>query len=642
MTKLYFFGFILPVILSLLFTPVVMWIAKIVGAIDKPDERKIHKVPMPRLGGLSIFSSFIITFTLINILLPEYKFSDFLTSHNWSIIALSLLLILLLGAADDIWNLKPGQKFLIQFFAGALAYLAGFRFSSITFPFSTSTLNLEFLSFPITVLWVVGITNAFNLIDGLDGLASGIALIASLTISAIAAIHNDIDTSIIGIVLAGSLLGFLKYNFNPAKIFLGDSGSLFLGFILSILSIQGSTKGSTTFSIIIPLLALGLPIMDTTMAMMRRVLRWFLPEQSLAVSFAEKIHSMFLPDKSHIHHRLLSFGYSQRKSVSILYIISCAFGLSAVLVSAGTLNSAMIIILVGIAIAFAVRKLDYREIAIVKNGILLKAYRFAFLKHIGFQMFVDGLSIIAAIYFANLISPAVNFSKISWGYLSDIIIISLSLQSAAFIIGGLYKHKIPLIGLGDLLQLIKSTLIAVAICSGILYFVPFVSQKNIAVSALLDFYFLLTLVVGSRILFHALNYVFKRKTEKGKRILIYGADPRGLILLQALLNFNRRKACPVGFLDDDPDLEGKFLNGYPVFGGHWKLEGLLRKNLADEIIVAKEEMNLKVYDRIKKTANQYNIPIRVYKIRFKLVAHGSLNERESISVDQGVLNSSPI
>jgi len=640
MIKLYLFGFFLPLILSLILTPLVIQVAKFVGAIDKPDERKIHKIPMPRLGGLSIFISFILTFSIINLILPGYKFSYFLAAHNWSIIALSLLLILLLGICDDIWNLKPGKKFFIQFFAGALAYLAGFRFSFITFPFSSGTLDLQILSFPITVIWVVGITNAFNLIDGLDGLASGIAMISSLSISAIAFIHHDIVTSIIGIVLTGSLIGFLRYNFNPAKIFLGDSGSLFLGFLLSILSIQSSTKGSTTFSILIPLLALGLPIIDTLMAMLRRVLKWFLPEQSIMVSLAEKLHSMFLPDKRHIHHRLLAFGYSQKQAVLILYFISFAFGFSAVLVTAGTIDSAMIIILVGIAAAFAVRKLDYKEIAVIKNGILLKIYRFTFLKHFGFQIFIDLISIIAAVYFADLISPSINNSQVSTEALLSIALIFCLIQFIIFITGGLYKHKTQLLGLGDLLQILKSTFLAVLLSSAILFFMPIIIQSHLILLTLFNFYFLLTMVLGSRILFHALNYIFNKETGKGKRILIYGANQRGLVVLQALLSFDYLHANPIGFIDDDPGLEGKILNGYPVFGGHWKLEGLLRKNLADEIIVAKQGINMNVYSRIKKVANQYKIPIRVYKIRFKPIMVNK--PAEKFPLESRVVNSSSV
>ena len=634
MLKIYLICLFLPICISLTLTPFAIRFAKYIGAIDKPDERKIHKSPIPRMGGLAPFISFLATITIIYFLFPASKLTTYMSSLNWMIAASSLFIILLLGICDDIWVLRPGKKFFVQLVAGSLVYFAGFRFSSFTLPFSSNIIELGALSYPLTVIWVIGITNAFNLIDGLDGLASGIAIISCSTVSAIAILHHDVTITIISVALAGSLIGFLKYNFNPAKIFLGDSGSLFLGFTLAFLSLQSSTKGSTAFSILIPVLALGVPVIDTLMAMLRRMLNWFLPEQSLKPSIISRLHSMFLPDRRHIHHQLLAQGFSQREAVMVLYLVSCAFGMCAFFVTAGSINSSFIVIGVGIFAAIAAKKLGYREMSVIRNGILLKVYCFTFLKHSIIQIFLDAFSVLIAFFISVwLISPANLFNK-GLRYLAYSLVVIGTTQLFAFVLGGLYKHTTPLLGLGDFMQIIKSTFIAVMITAGILSIFPLISiLTHLALVVMLDFYFLVTLIVGSRITFHTLNYIFNRESSKGKKILIYGADYKGLIALQVLLNNKGNEINPVGFLDDDPALEGKYLNGYPIFGSHWRLVRMLRKNIVDEIIVANEEINLNVFGRIKKIAGQFNIPVRISNLEFRSV-NSNVNKVNKVILNQ--------
>ncbi len=621
MLIIFLVGFVLSVVFSLLLTPGAIKLANFAGAIDKPGGRKIHNHPIPRMGGIAPFVSFILTCLIVFALFPVLNISSGISTSGSIISVFSLFFILSVGICDDIWMLKPGQKFFAQLMAGTLIYFAGVRFSSFSIPFSGSIINLGIFSFPLTVFWVVGITNAFNLIDGLDGLAGGIAAISSLTIASIALLHSDISIAIICIILAGSLLGFLRYNFNPAKIFLGDSGSLFIGFTLAFLSIQSATKGSTAFSILIPILALGVPVLDTLIAMLRRLLNWFLPEQSLKASIIKKLHSMFLPDKRHIHHQLLARGLTQRKAVLILYVVSFSFGLCAYFITAGSINSSSMIILLGIAAAFTAKKLGYKEILIIKNGILLKLYSLTFLRHRLFRVFLDSVSVFAAFFLASLLSSLFSLFQNGIDNFIYSMAVICSLQLLAFVIGGLYKHSIRLSGIGDFLQIAKSTFIALAITAAAAYLLPLPGgwkwiSTHSGIFITLDFYFLITFVAGIRISFHFLNYVFNRESGRGKKVLIYGAGYKGLITLQALINFNNDK-CPVGFLDDDPELEGKFLNGYPVFGSHWKLEGLLKRNHVDEIIIADENVKWNVINKIKRIANIFNVPITTSKVEFK-------------------------
>ena len=622
MVAVFGMSFLLSASLSLVLTPFVTRLAFLVGAVDRPDERKIHKRAMPRLGGLAPFVSFFSSLAIIHFLFPQLRLGQVIAGGNFGMIALSFGMILALGVCDDVWSLAAKQKFLVQLLAGSLVYVAGFHISKITDPFGGGQLELGVFAAPVTVLWVVGITNAFNLIDGLDGLASGIALIAGLSIAAISLFHADLETAVIALALVGAVFGFLRYNFNPATIFLGDSGSLFLGFTLAVLSIESSTKGSTAFSIMVPMLVLGVPIMDTILAMLRRILRSFLSDQSDKSTAARKFASMFLPDKRHIHHQLLARGLSHRDAVIVLYIVASAFGLSAFLVTAGSLNTFLLAIAVALVIAFGVRKLGYREMAFLRNGMLLRLYSRAFLSSTLPQIILDTGSVFAAFVLAQLLMMPGYMSAVLWRSWAFATLIVCIIQLPAFVLGGMYKRTPRLLGLGDLLQILKSTFAGVIITAVAFAILPvFPHGTRVGDFVLLDFYFLTTFVVGTRVVFHALNYIFRRESPGGKKSIIYGADSDGLMTLQSLIAWgDARGVSPAGFIDDDPKLEGKFLNGYPIFGGHWKLEGLIRKMDIGEIIVGSRNVNSLVLGRVKKIAGEYEIPVRLLQMKLELVS----------------------
>ncbi|MFD3158258.1 MraY family glycosyltransferase [Haloimpatiens sp. FM7330] len=290
--------------ISFLITPFIKKLAVKFGAIDIPkDERRVHKKPIPLLGGLAIYISFIIV-----LLLKKQSLT-----HQEIGIILGATLIVIGGLIDDIKEIKPYQKLLFQIGSAIILILSGVMISYITNPFSKTVpwLKLNWLSIPLTILWVVGITNAFNLIDGLDGLAAGVAFISSATIFIIAIINHRLDAATLTIILSGAILGFLPYNFNPASIFMGDTGSQLLGFLLAAISMKGAIKSATAFAIVVPILALGLPIYDTIFAMVRR-----------------KINGkpIMKADRGHLHHRLLDMGFTQKQVVVIMYLMSAILG----------------------------------------------------------------------------------------------------------------------------------------------------------------------------------------------------------------------------------------------------------------------------------------------------------------------------
>ena len=310
-------------LVALISTPVVRSLAFRVGAVDVPkDNRRMHNHPIPRMGGLAIFFGFILSVLIFIPLTPELRG-----------MLLGSVVIVILGILDDIFALPALPKFFVQIGAALIAVLAGNRIDFLSNPniFSQDLFwELGLLAVPITALWIVGITNAVNLIDGLDGLACGVSTISSMTLLVIALVMEEPDVAILMGALSGACIGFLPYNLNPAKIFMGDTGSTFLGFILAVVSIQGLFKFYAIISFAVPFLMLGLPIFDTCFAILRRVSHG---------------QSPMAPDRGHIHHRLIDMGFTQKQAVAVLYVISAILGLSAVVLTTIGVVRAMLFLL---------------------------------------------------------------------------------------------------------------------------------------------------------------------------------------------------------------------------------------------------------------------------------------------------------
>ncbi|MGM0830671.1 MAG: glycosyltransferase family 4 protein [Bacillota bacterium] len=305
-------------LLTLGITPFVKKFAYKVGATDQPNVRKVHQKIMPRLGGLAIYIGFIAGFLILR---PEDPYAG--------AIILGSAVILLTGMADDIFDLSPRLKLLGQLTAAFTVVLGGVQIEFINLPFG-GVLEFGMFSIPITILWIVGITNAINLIDGLDGLAAGVSTIGLATIGFMAMLKGDVFVMSLALILIVSTLGFLYFNFHPAKIFMGDTGALFLGYMIAVLSMLGF-KNVTMISLIVPLIILGVPISDTFFAIIRRIVN----KSPLSA-----------PDKSHLHHCLLRIGFTHKQTVIIIYAIAAMFSLAAIIFSMSTLWGAMIVIAV--------------------------------------------------------------------------------------------------------------------------------------------------------------------------------------------------------------------------------------------------------------------------------------------------------
>ncbi|MCH8556273.1 MAG: hypothetical protein LAT84_00565 [Balneolia bacterium] len=600
-------------LLALLITPWVIKFAFKIGATDSPDERKVHKKVMPRIGGLAVFVSMALSIPLSIVLFPELLEELLLNLNKTALLAFSFTAIFALGFWDDMKNLSPEIKFGIQFAIAAVIYFAGFKISMITHPFGDGLLNVELIDFPLTLLWIVGVTNAFNLIDGLDGLASGVAAIACLSIFTVSALAGQVWPAVLALVLAGALIGFLRYNFNPAKIFLGDSGSLFIGFALALLSIQSTTKITTGFALLFPVLVLALPITDTIISMVRRFLGSYLERNpSKDESILKKIHFMFRPDRAHIHHQLISLGLTHRNAVLCLYGVSVLFAISAFSLSLlmSREGLAAVAILSGVLLFVGVKKLSYHEIAIFNNGLMMPLYERWIINRSVYLYLVDLFFIAAAGMLSYILISTINSGLDTFIQNEIILMLSLASQMVAFWVLGLYKDDIRQFGIGNALHIVSAVAYAVGLSGVVIYFAGFTNIPVLFVFLVMNFYVLLSFVLGFRVMYRALRFWFNREKRTGERVLIYGANDNGLMLLNKLNHSPEMQMKIIGFLDDDQKLEGKIINGYPILGNHWKLSKTLEKQKIDSILICKEEMKSEDLNRIKDIAHSKGVQVK--------------------------------
>ncbi len=303
----YIVTFFLAFGITFCLTPLVKCFAIKVGAVDAPDARKVHTGLVPRLGGLAIFIGYMIS------LLYSVGMDT-----QIQLLTVGSCILVGVGIWDDIKQIGPKTKLLGQIIAAAVVVFGGVNIAYLSNPWGDILLLPPWISVPFTIFWIVSFTNMVNLIDGLDGLAAGISLIACMAIFVVALSNGQLETATIAIALAGAILAFLKYNFNPAKIFMGDTGSMLLGYTLGVISVIGLVKTAATIALIVPVVALGVPILDTAFAIIRRYMNG---------------RPVFKPDKGHLHHRLLAMGLSQKQAVLLMYAVTAYFGVLAIVMA---------------------------------------------------------------------------------------------------------------------------------------------------------------------------------------------------------------------------------------------------------------------------------------------------------------------
>ena len=331
MSLLHYFAILAAaLVVTFVATPLVRRFALRRGLVDRPGGRKVHETPIPRLGGVAIFLG--VAVAVAAQIYGELQLgwggtlvSDGSVEPRTIAVLIGMTLVFLVGLWDDLSNLTPGMKFAGQLVAAGVVVASGLRIEYIGNPLGGGLIDLGLISIPITLIYIVGFTNVINLIDGLDGLAAGVSAIAATSLLVLAAQGNRLDAAAMAAAVIGACIAFLRYNFNPASIFMGDSGALFLGFTLSVISLMGVMKSTAAIALAVPLLIIGVPIFDTATAIIRRLLHQRPIQEA---------------DKGHIHHRLLGRGFNQRQTVLIIYVwcIALALGGYAVRWSAGPIK----------------------------------------------------------------------------------------------------------------------------------------------------------------------------------------------------------------------------------------------------------------------------------------------------------------
>lgn len=327
---LYIAAFACAFAITLVTTPFAKWLSAKVGAIDYPKDRGVHKKPMPRMGGVAIVLGFLVTVLMV------YFFDRSMSPKQFVGFIVGAGIIAVLGMIDDMKDLPAKLKFCVQIVVALIVIFSGTQIQIVLWPV---TATLQKLSIPITLVWIVGVTNAVNLIDGLDGLAAGVTGIAALSLMVLCIMTGTTTAVVLTAALAGACLGFLPRNFNPAEIFMGDTGSTFLGFVLAVTSILGVFKGYALLALVVSIFCIGLPIFDTIFAMLRRM---------------AKHQPIMQADRGHLHHKLIDHGFSQKKAVLIMYAISIFLGLLAIFIAVKDSRIFVVALLTVVVLSFII------------------------------------------------------------------------------------------------------------------------------------------------------------------------------------------------------------------------------------------------------------------------------------------------
>jgi len=571
-----FLPLVLSFVVALGLTPVVILAARRWGMVARPKEDRWHSRPTALLGGIALFVAFMAG------ALPFLEFTNSTTRMRVVGVLVGAALIFVLGLIDDLVQIKPASKLIGQIVAACLLAYCGVYFDILGMPLVT---------IPLTMFFVVGITNAFNLLDNMDGLASGVAAICVLAIFFFnRMLDNPAAIGVLCLALAGALLGFLVYNFNPARIFMGDSGSMFLGFMLAAVSILGTwEQASNTFLILaVPVLVLGLPIFDTTFVTVTRRLAGRPVSQG---------------GSDHTSHRLVKLGLSERKAVLILYAICACFALIAVLsqllgVLAGGIFGILALIVVFWFGVFLAQEKLYKPVSeaeqkpLAVGGRRVEAQRHGNLigtlvlhKMRMVEVLIDLLLFGAAYVGAYLI----RFEGDITGHTQDVLIQSLPIVVAVkllcFYAFRLYRRLWAFIGIHDLVAIARAVTAASLISVFVIWGLTRLSGYSRAVFVL-DALLLLVLTAGSRILFRVFSESVNSKRADGRRLLIYGAGAAGELLLRELRSDPELGYQAIGFLDDDASKSGKRIHGLRIYGGRDRLIQVVKDSTVEEIVIA--------------------------------------------------------
>ena len=582
-------------LLALALTPVVRRLARRFGFVAKPKVDRWHKKPTAMMGGVAIWLAVVITYLT---LVPH-------TGQGWAVIGAASFLFLV-GLIDDLLHIKPYQKLIGQVIGAAIVVNYG-----LVLPW-TRSLPANMV---ITIFWLIGITNAVNLLDNMDGLATGIAAIASsfLTFNFVAG-NQPIEAMMMA-VFAAALIGFLVYNSNPASIFMGDSGSMFIGFFLAsaaLVNIPGGRSRSFVPVLAVPILVLFIPIFDTTFVTILRKLSGRAASQG---------------GRDHTSHRLVALGMSERRAVWMLYGLAALSGLLAVMVRSAKSDVSLALIasftlaltLLGVYLA-GVK--GYDEEAQVRDAREKPLYAFlvdfSYKRRI-FEVLLDVVLIVLAYWSAYAIKFEPFSDSPAWKLFLRTLPVLVVVRLAAFLFFGVYRGIWRYTSIDDLMAFAKAVA-AGSIVSVVIVLFKFRFEGYSRAIFVIDALMMLLLLAGSRIAFRFFRQVLPAaKGGHARRVLIYGAGDAGELLLRELLNNRDLGYAPVGFMDDDPKKQGKVIHGFRVFGGNGLLKRIVGEQQVEQVLISSPRISEERIAEIWRECEAQNIELKRMSIKIEQI-----------------------
>jgi UDP-GlcNAc:undecaprenyl-phosphate GlcNAc-1-phosphate transferase len=587
-------------VLALVLTPVVRALARRWGAVAKPKTDRWHKKPTAMLGGVAIWFSVTLVMSLYLLFVPHE------TPYGWVVVGSSSFLFFV-GLADDLFHAKPYQKLIGQVMGAAFVIYYG-----LSLPWTSSApVNMG-----ITIFWLIGITNAVNLLDNMDGLAAGIAAIASAFLALSFVTTGQMTEALMLAVFAAALVGFLIYNSNPASIFMGDCGSMFIGFFLASTALMSSAMGGRSRSFLpvlaVPILILFIPIFDTTFVTVLRKLSGRSASQG---------------GRDHTSHRLVALGMSERRAVWMLYGFAGLSGLLAMLVREAQLEISLpvilgftvILTLLGVYLA-GVKVYDEEEVKAAHDKPL-----FAFLIDLSykrriFEVLLDVVLIILAYYCAYVLRFGAMSESGVWRVFLQTLPVLVFVKMATLLVMGVYRGIWRYTSVDDLINIAKAIIIG-SVLSMLALLFKFRFESLSRTVFILDAMLLLLMLAGSRMAFRLFRQMLPAsKMREGCRVLIYGAGDAGELLLRELLNNRELQYAPVGFVDDDPNKKGKVIHGLRVFGGNGALSSICREQRIDEVLISSTRVSEERVKEIMRDCQEQHVTLKRMRIKIETIS----------------------
>jgi UDP-GlcNAc:undecaprenyl-phosphate GlcNAc-1-phosphate transferase len=607
------YSFVVPAataaILSYALAPIASSLAIWVGAVDMPGDRKIHVTAIPRLGGLAVVISSVLVLSGIRWLSGGWWHLPWQLARP---LAFGGLPIVIVSVIDDIKSVGARKKLLAHTIGAFVAVALGVSLGPVIHLFGTP-IYIGNLAMPLSALWIVGVTNAFNIIDGLDGLSAGLALISAASMAAVFTLLGEPQMVLVVLILGGALIGFLPYNLYPARMFLGDSGSTAIGFCLAVLALKGGSTLSAGFAALLPVFMLGLPIADTLITMARR----------MVARLENRPGGIFVPDRNHIHHRLLALGIHHGQAVLILYGAGLLFAIAAfVSVFMSARDAGLFVVALLMAGGLGVHRLGYNEFAFIRRGTVLKLYEMPTVKRGMFVVFIDVfLSAIAAYV-------AVGLKGDEWALtLVRSPVINLAATYAPVTVlffswSGMYRGSWRVAGLSDLTRAFVAVLMVTVAGAIVINVAPGAHYS----ASLFVVYGIVTMILTTALRgsYVVLETIRLRANHQGMPILIYGAGTSGVAAVRELFRNSSSGLRPIGFIDDDIRKRGRLVSSLPVFGPEREIEAIIRTNGAKAVLIAAQKVPEERLERTIAACKRAGAGMYRFNVNVEVVSGGTV------------------